>query len=263
MQCDSHIGAYMNYIVTGATSDIGRAILATLTRTPGALVIATGFTAQVGLVPTGWVTLDHIDLCDDACLEHLREEVCRRFDGPFVLIHSVGKFWQHRPIHRCSVSQAAEMMMSHYVSLYGVARHLLPVAARLGGARLIAFSCNSVQYNYPEMAAFTSAKAAVECLVKCIANEWSRYNVIANAIALPTVATGRVTKLIKADEKRGRLEDFLSPEQIAHTIIHAVAALPPEVNGNALRVFRHSDTFYGQSYFDRNPSPVGGDYLTR
>lgn len=56
---------------------------------------------------------------------------------------------------------------------------------------------------------------------------------------------------------------ILSPESIADTVIDSVAKLPREVNGNALKLFRHSDSFYGQSYFDRNPSPAGCDYLAR
>lgn len=253
----------MNYILTGATSDIGRAILAKLIATPEATVIATGHTNPVGGVREGWVALDGIDLCDDTCLARLRDKVREHFHAPFVLIHSVGRFWEHCPIHHFALSEAAEMMKSHYLSLYGVARYLMPVAAHVGGARFIAFSCNSVQYNYPEMAAFTSSKAAVECLVKCIANEWSKYNVIANAVVLPTVGTSGVAALMNAGKKAGRIEDFLSPESIADTVIDSVAKLPQEVNGNTLKLFKHSDSFYKQSYFDRNPSPVGCDYLAR
>jgi len=49
------------------------------------------------------------------------------------------------------------------------------------------------------MAAFTSAKAACECLIKCIANEYSQYGIIANAIALSTILTPKVKKSKKEE----------------------------------------------------------------
>ena len=111
------------------------------------------------------------------------------------------------------------------------------------------------------MAAFSSSKAAVDCLVKCIANEWSKYGVVANALALPTISTEAVRSLVRDGKKAGCVEGYIGVDELAELVLGAIAGIPPEVNGNVIKLFKHSDAFFGQSYFERNPSARRGNYL--
>ncbi len=58
----------MNYVLTGATSDIGRAILEKLKDKIEAKHIATVFNKPVGNMPEGGNALDDVNLWEDKCL---------------------------------------------------------------------------------------------------------------------------------------------------------------------------------------------------
>ena len=236
-------------VLTGGSSEIGTAILKLLQACGTDKVITTCKSKPIKAAAPNWCVLESIDLTREADLTRLRQEVEDRFSGPFSIIHAVGQFWQHKPLDRTPLSEARQMIMSHYLTLFGVARFLLPVAARSEGARLVAFSCNSVIYNYPEMAAFTAAKAAVECLVKCIANEWSGQGIIANAIALPTIRTDQVLKL----KPNGDHENYIRPEELAQMVLGVLRHASDYMNGNAIKILKYSPSFYHEAYFSRNP----------
>lgn len=236
-------------IVTGASSEIGTAILHRLGDESKRTVIATSYKQAINVSHANWHVLPNIDLTKEECLMQLCEKTRDIFDGPFSIIHSVGKFWEHKPIQETKFSEARNMIMSHYYTLFGVAKYLLPLAASQGGGRLLAFSCNSVLYNYPEMAAFTSSKAAIECLVKCIANEWSKDGIVANSLALPTIRTKKVLKL----KRNGDHENFITPNELAQIVLDVLGKMSPYMNGNVIKLVKYSDSFYHEAYFDRNP----------
>jgi NAD(P)-dependent dehydrogenase (short-subunit alcohol dehydrogenase family) len=191
-----------------------------------------------------------LDLSSSSNAQTLSEKAQQHLAGPFGLIHSVGNFWEHKAIHQANLQEAKEAMSSHYVTLYAVLHSLLPIMARVGGGRVIALSCTSVQFDHPDMAAFTSAKAAVNTLIKCTANEWADRGISANAIALSTVATERVrrTKPLASEE------NYLTPEETSLLIQDILFASSRYISGNIIRPLKYSHTYYHQAYFARNPS---------
>lgn len=194
--------------------------------------------------------LGGIDLTKGDHLKKLSKISTQFFNGPFVVIHSVGDFWCHRPLDECGLRVATKMIKSHYLTLYGVIYSLIPLMLRRGGGRFIAFSCNSVSYNYPEMAPFTSAKAAVESLIKCVANEYSGEGIQANALQLPTI---RTSKVLRAKPK-GDHDSYITPEELARIVITDLSVSSAYISGSVVKVFRHSDSFYHKAYFERNPT---------
>lgn len=245
----------MKFLITGASSDIACAIVEALRRriASGVLLVSRSPGGEPCRIESnGFVTLQGLDLTSAAHLRFLRIESETFFDEPFITIHCAGDYWKHRPLDETDMEVASRMIASHYLTLYGVVHAVVPLMRRLGGGRFIAFSCNSVSHNYPEMAAFTSAKAAVECLVKCVANEYSGDGVQANALALPTIRTQKVI----SDESKplGNPDNYLAPEEVARIVVDEVATLSPGVNGSVMNLWRYSRDFYHKAFFDRNPS---------
>ena len=179
----------MNIIITGASSAIGRKLAECLNKQMDASwkIILTSRSNDALLSKLQSRNIKYIsgiDLLRKDKIARLAKECDLFFDGPFYLVHSVGDFWDHVPFSEINAENAKKIMDSHYTTLYGVLQQLLPIMIQKGGGRVLAFSCNSVRFNYPWMIPFTAAKAAVEALVKCIANEYSKNNIIANVIAL-------------------------------------------------------------------------------
>jgi NAD(P)-dependent dehydrogenase (short-subunit alcohol dehydrogenase family) len=193
-----------------------------------------------------------VDLTSRSGLDTLASAAKGFFDAPFGLVHSVGKFWDHKTIVHCDVEDAREIIETHYLTLYGVLNRVLPLMTRLGGGRIIAFSCTSVGFHYPEMAPFTSAKAAVECLVRCVANEWADQRITANAIALSTIATPKVME----SKPLAQEENYVTPDEVSTLVQELLFSSSTIMSGNVVRPLKHSETFYNRAYFERNPRGI-------
>jgi NAD(P)-dependent dehydrogenase (short-subunit alcohol dehydrogenase family) len=203
----------------------------------------------VSIIPANVKWLSGIDLTVEASLEGLAKAVSEEFSEPFSVIHCVGNFWVHRPLVETSFSEIVAMVNSHVVTLFGAARYLTPLMIKSGGGRIVAFSCNSVVYSYPDMSPFTASKAALESFIRCHANEYAEFGITSCALALPTIRTAAVL-----DEKpTGDHKNYITPDELANTIVSDVLAQSHIISGNVIKLFKHSPTFYNSSYYQRNP----------
>lgn len=234
-----------NYVILGANSEIGTALTEHLKKC-GHNVLLVSRSSKKEMFIEDW--LDNIDLTDEKDLKCLRKFVESKYNSPFTIIHSVGDFWTHKSIVNTTFSEAISQINNHYITLFGVMKSLIPVMKNVGGGKIIAFSCNSVKYNYPDMAAFTSAKAAVECLIKCVANEQSKHNITCNAFALPSIKTNSVIAT-KPEEYH---ENYATLTELTDCIEKTIENLSPLTNGNVISLFKYSDSFYNKGYYQRN-----------
>lgn len=238
-----------NFVITGANSDIGKAIIAKLSSRDENKILAISRSKNTSNQSSNVELLEGIDLNSEKDLLEFSEKVKSTFTDKFVFIHSVGNFWNHKTFANTEYNEATTMMDSHYNTLYGCIKYLVPIFKQLNGGRIIAFSCNSVGFNYPEMAAFTSAKAAVETLIKCTANENSKYGIVANGIALSTIKTEKVvnSKLKKYHSQ------YITEEELIEVVDNLINS-SSLINGNIIKILKYSEYFYNEGYFERNPS---------
>lgn len=241
-----------NYLVTAANSDIGSEFVERiLNQKPRAKIIITtrGDASRFDGLPQGaFRHLRQVDLTLEDCTRNVAAEAEQFFQSPFCWLHCAGDFWHHKSIENTSHVEALNMIMSHYFTFYASARQLLPVMRRLSGGRVLAFSCNSVRYNYPDMAAFTPAKAALETLVKCMANEFLEHKVLVNCLVLPTVATKKVLES-KSEEYQPY---YPTVSALIEVIMNCFASMSPLVTGNAIGIIKYSPFFYSDGYYRRN-----------
>jgi len=234
------------YVITGANSEIGKELAHHLSQKGHSLLLVSRSPQRYSIGTQPW--MEGVDLTNESHLLELRTKIAELFTSPFTLIHSVGDFWRHKSVDRTSFNEVISQIHSHYITLFGAIKAVVPLMQAVGGGKIIAFSCNSVKYNYPDMAAFTSAKAAVECLIKCIANEQSQYNILANAFALPSIKTNSVIAT-KPEEFH---ENYPTLEELTNCIEQTVESLSSLSNGNIIGLFKHSHSFYHKGYYERN-----------
>jgi NAD(P)-dependent dehydrogenase (short-subunit alcohol dehydrogenase family) len=241
-----------NVVLLGASSDIGAALLRRASQSAAARVIAV--TRRPAAAPAQASSnveyLGGIDLTDEACLDRMADFVRTKFSQPFSVIHCVGDFWVHRPLCATPFLEIQRMITSHVITLFGAAHRLTPLMKANGGGRLVAFSCNSVGYSYPDMSPFTASKAAVESFIKCYANENSEFGISASALALPTILTEKVLK----EKTIGDPAKYLTPDDLAEIVVGQILTQSPAISGNIVKVFKFNRAFYHSSYYDRNPS---------
>ncbi len=239
-----------SFIITGANSHIGKGLVHHLIKESNInllLISRSHDTELKKLVCDNISYFSGIDLTNQGKLAELQNHADKQFDGPFNFIHSVGSFWHHVPFSELNTTDAQKMMDSHYTTLYGACQNLLPLMIKKGGGRIIAFSCNSVNHNFPNMAAFTSAKAAVESLIKCLAHEYAQHNIVANSLALSSMQTEEV----RASKPFGDYEHYIPVKELCTTINELLSMDSNIVNGNTINCYKYSDSYYNQGYFQR------------
>jgi len=240
-----------NIVITGANSQLGNAIMRRATNDYDSQIIATTRSSADLSEFEKNKNITHltgINLTKEQDINKLSQIVDEKFIDKFDIIHSVGNFWYHVPFKEYEMHQAKEMMESHYLTLYNVCYNLIPKMINNGGGHIIGFSCNSVKYNYPLMAAFTAAKAAVETLIKCIANEYSKDKIIANAFALASLQTNTVEQ----SKPFGDFENFMSTDAVAKAVLKINDEGFEYLNGNIINLFKYSDSFFNEGYLKRN-----------
>lgn len=243
-----------NILITGSTSALAKSLIKVAARKKKYRVLAVSRSEQTlsqqsvgGFLD--FKSLSGIDFTNEANLKVLDECLKEFFAEKFDVVHFSGDFWRHKPLVCTEFSELQSMISSHFVTLCGVAQITTPMMIKFGGGRLVAFSCNSVGYNYPDMSPFTSAKAAVESFVRCYANEYAPYGISATAIALPTMKTEEIIM----EKPNGDHENFIEPDALSTFVLDHVLTSPKMETGNIVRLVGPSPTFYGMGYFERNP----------
>lgn len=236
-------------VVTGASSHLGKALVAVGLSRGHRVIAVSRRPPDLGAMPkaSDLVVLDGMDLTDAKALERLRLTVQGLFSQPFGVINCTGYFPGYLQIGDLPVSEAREVMESNFLTFYGVAHTLLPLMIERGGGDFITFSAHSQYQHYPKMGAFTSAKAAVEAFTMTLSNEYIRAGIRANCFALATMLTPEEQKM----KPKGDYPNWLTPNEVALRAIELLERADPIVTGNIIQLFKHSDSYFGQSYFSR------------
>jgi len=97
------------------------------------------------------------------------------------------------------------------------------------------------------MVAFTVAKVAVESLIKGISNEFFGQGIIANTIALATLDTPAEREI----KPNGDRENWLQLNEVCELVEKTILQSSNLINGNAIQVYKYSEKYFRESYFDR------------
>lgn len=241
-----------NYLITGATSALGKALSVFIknryNKECKLFIVSRSHSDELAaLVDENVIYHSGIDLLDIKPTDETIQEINRFFNGNITLIHSAGDFWLHEPFLDFDTAKAKSMMDSHYGTLYNVLQNILPLMIEKGGGKILTFGCNATDYHFPNMLPFTAAKAAVDATIKCIAHEYANKNIVANSIALSSLKTPHN----KDSKPFGDYEHYLDLQELSQTIIEIAELTNNLANGNVINCYKYSDSYYNEGYFQR------------
>ena len=238
-----------SFVITGANSFLGREFAKMLSRNENYKVFLTSrskFNFN-GLLKNKNVSyLPEIDLTIESDVEKLIIAINDFLPDKFHVINCLGYFPGYETVEEINISTAKKVFDSNVLTLYSVANKLLPLMCKRKGGHFIGFSTHTSYQNYPKMVAFTAAKAAVESLIKGIANEYLDKGINANTIALATLYTETELKI----KPKGDSKNWLNTDEVCELVENLIIQPSKLLNGNVIHIYKYSDSFFHQSYYD-------------
>lgn len=239
-----------SFVITGANSYLGRAFAKMLTKNDEYKVFLTSrkkFNFNELLKKNNVSYLSGIDLTVEQDAQKFADAVNDFLPDKFNVINCLGYFPGYATIEAKKIEDAKKVFNSNVIALYGVANKLLPLMRKRNGGHFIGFSTHTSYQHYPKMVAFTASKTAVESLIKGIANEYLKNGIIANTFALATLLTETELAL----KPNGDSEKWLITDEVCELVTSTILKSSKLINGNVIQVYKHSDSYFNQSYFDR------------
>lgn len=239
-----------SFVITGANSFLGSAFAKMLSKNKNYKVFLTSrskFNFNGLLKKKNVSYLPEIDLTIESDVEKLCNAINEFIPGQFHVINCLGYFPGYETIEEINIPTVKKVFDSNVIALYCVANKLLPLMCKRKGGHFIGFSTHTSYQHYPKMVAFTAAKVAVESLIRGISNEYLEKGINANTIALATLLTETEMKI----KPKGDSKNWLNTDEVCELVENIITQPSKLINGNVIHVYKYSDTYFHQSYFER------------
>lgn len=236
-------------IVTGASGELGRAVLAAAIERPDVnTIIATTRRNSSASDCEKVRALHDVDLSQEVGVRRLTAAVEKIEANHLALLHCIGTFPVAAPLHKHALDDVGSIMAANVTTFIGAVKALLPSMRKVRSGRVVAFTSHTQDAAYPFLGPFNMSKAALRSAVQTLSHENARFGIAANAIAVATLQTA-VERQIKP---AGSYEDWVPVEGLAAFAIDLCTAFPPHVNGTELQFWTYSPSFFGESVLTRN-----------
>ena len=237
-------------LVTGALGAIAEHIVRTLTLA-GATLILTDIRPESDALSTldRWqidpskTVYRRLDVTDGVAVEALVGEMMQRYANLDTVLGHAGGCGLH-PFLDTSQADFDRIFTFNYLAQTYLARSVLKQwRSRSVPGHLIFTSSYVAQVPHTRIPAYATAKAALECFIKCLALEYASIGIRVNAVAPGNVAAGSSLKVFEEDTE---YREFVlrvspagkrnSPEAIANAILFLCSSLATEINGQTISV---------------------------
>lgn len=241
---DRHLLAGQRFLVTGASSGLGRATGALLAAC-GATVLGAGRTAdRLNATIEAWPGQGHVacvhdlgDADDTAAWAKQLAETHGPFHGMF---HAAGKELI-RPIRLSRQAQFDEAFSTAFFAAAGLARAAAQKGVMEDSGSIVFMSSVAGSTGKVGMAAYSASRAAVEGMVRSLACEFAPRRIRVNAIAAGAVQTAMHDRITQGAGEEAiqaysamHLLGFGEPEDIANAAVYLLSPAGRWVTGTTM-----------------------------
>lgn len=209
------------HVITGATSDIGRAIAVTLAQ-QGLEVAALGRNeAVLSKLEEQFPKLIHahvVDLRDAAALERVAQATEQ--SGVAGLIHSSGVYHAGK-IASSSVSDLDDLYRTNVHAPYALTQLLLPGLIRARG-HVVFINSSAGLHHRPGLSGYSATQHALRVIADCLRDEVNPHGVRVTSLYLGRTATQRIARVFAGEGRSYDPDLLLQPEDIAATVLQVL-----------------------------------------
>ena len=236
----------MTYLVTGASSGIGRATAKLLAHCGARVALNGRDKGRLNETLNMLNGMGHIVVAE--ALENADQtnnwvKSLLESTGPLNgVFHSAG-IEMIRPVRMIKQSQINDVLGSSLFAAFGIARALSGKSALVDGGALVFMSSVAGSTGQVGMTAYSAAKAAIDGMVRSLACELAPRRIRVNSIAAGAVYTAMHERLTKASVEdathayaNAHLLGFGIPEDVANAAVYLLSPASRWVTGSTLFV---------------------------
>jgi len=172
------------------------------------------------------------DVTDESQVTTMFQKAKGEFGSIDFLINTVGGFAGGKSVADMEESTWDKMMSLNLKSAFLCSKAAMEEMRTQGHGKIINISAMTALQSKPNRAAYAVAKAGVIKLTEAVALEGKEFNIQANAIA-PSVI---LTEANKADMPNADFSKWVTPNQIAETIVFLCSPAGDAITGTVLKL---------------------------
>jgi NAD(P)-dependent dehydrogenase (short-subunit alcohol dehydrogenase family) len=245
--------------ITAAASGIGLAIAEGFAADGAHVRVCDADPDAVAAAAARGIEAAVVDVADGAALDAWLDQVVAGLGGLDVLVNNAGIAGPTALVEDVDPADWDRCLAVCLTSHFRACRRVAPVMKAAGGGTIVNISSTAGLYGYGRRTPYAAAKWAVIGLTKSLAIELGRHGVRVNAICPGAVDGARMRGVIARDAAARGLEPgavereylegqsiprFVQPSEIADACRFLASNAARMVNGQALAVDGHTETFH-------------------
>ena len=200
--------------------------------------------------------VSHCDVSDEAQVDALFAKQVEQFGGLDVLVNCAGIAGPTAPIEEVTLADWHQCLAINLDGTLLCSQRAIPTMKQAGAGLIVNFSSTAGLIGYPNRSPYATAKWGIIGFTKTLAMELGPFGIRANAICPGPVEGERIDRVIAAQaETTGRTEAeirdeyaagtslrrFVTPEDIAGTVLFLASPAGASISGQALAVDGHAE----------------------
>jgi NAD(P)-dependent dehydrogenase (short-subunit alcohol dehydrogenase family) len=244
-------------VVTGASTGLGKASMATLSR-EGANIVASARTkdkleAAVAEITAagGSAIAVAADMSDDAQVGKVIDAAVAEFGRLDALVNNAGVGYGYRAVRPNSMLPIVESPLDEWEHVMGInlnsvvfaSRRALPIMIEQGSGSIVNVASILGMVGHHDAHAYTTAKGAIINLTRSMAKTYGPLNIRSNVLApgfIDTPMIAEYTEYLNAEETRNSwgcpMGRTGTPDEIANAVLYLTSDLSSYTNGLVMAV---------------------------
>jgi NAD(P)-dependent dehydrogenase (short-subunit alcohol dehydrogenase family) len=222
-------------VVTGATGNLGRAVVAAFAERGANLVLVDRrrerLVAAFGAEDARRLHAP-ADLLDQAQADAVAQAAVERFGRIDALCNIAGGFRMGEPVHRTADADWDFLFDVNVRTLVNAVRAVVPRMLERGGGRIVNVGAAAAQKGVAQMGAYCAAKSVVVRITEAMAAELRDRNVNVNCV-LPTIIDTPENRAAMPAADPGR---WVAPADLARVILFLASPEARAIHGAAIPV---------------------------
>jgi NAD(P)-dependent dehydrogenase (short-subunit alcohol dehydrogenase family) len=246
-------------LISGAASGIGRSIAEAFIADGAQVHIcdasSDAIAAFLGANPSATATL--ADVSDTTDVDRVFADFSEKYDQLDILINNAGVSGPSAAVEDVATDAWDQCIAVNLSGVFYMTNRAVPLLKQAGGGSIINMSSSAGLFGTPLRSPYAASKWGLIGLTKTWAMELGPHNIRVNAVCPGCVSGPRIDGVIERDAKersvspeeirdvyqrQSSMRTFVSPEEIADTVLFLASEKAGKISGQAMSVDGHTET---------------------